>query len=205
MFIIYQDVSKNDSYCWVCHEGGEVLCCDHCPRVFHIQCSGLAIPPSEDDDWICPVCKVQCTCNESIHTLCTNHLQYSISTCTNNHTPIFSIHCVHAHEHSMLSISIATCTLVYVLYSVSVQLLSCRYFSQYFLQNVQRKPKRSRPTGLKDLLILAVERMSFQGVSVCVLCVQTCIHVYLNANIQLQMYTTYICTHNTLHVHVQYM
>ena len=34
------------------------------------------------------------------------------------------------------------------------------------LQNVQRKPKRSRPNGLKDLLLMAVSRMSFQGVSV---------------------------------------
>ncbi len=33
-------------------------------------------------------------------------------------------------------------------------------------QNISRKQKRSRPYGLKDLLLLAVQRMMFQGVSI---------------------------------------
>ena len=57
--LYFQEISKNDSYCWVCHEGGEVLCCDKCPRVFHLQCSGLAKAPDDDEEWICPVCKVR--------------------------------------------------------------------------------------------------------------------------------------------------
>ena len=52
-----QDASKNDSYCWVCHDGGDVLCCDRCPRVFHVQCSGLPKAPEGDEEWFCPVCK----------------------------------------------------------------------------------------------------------------------------------------------------
>ena len=32
-------------------------------------------------------------------------------------------------------------------------------------QNIARKTKRSRPANLKDLLLLAVNRMMFQGVS----------------------------------------
>jgi hypothetical protein len=32
----------NDDYCAVCHQGGDVLCCDQCPRVFHLNCH---IPP----------------------------------------------------------------------------------------------------------------------------------------------------------------
>ena len=35
-----------------------MLCCDHCPRVFHMQCSGLVKAPDEDTEWSCPVCKV---------------------------------------------------------------------------------------------------------------------------------------------------
>ena len=54
----FQDATKNDSYCWVCHDGGDVLCCDKCPRVFHIQCSGLSRAPEGDEEWYCPVCKV---------------------------------------------------------------------------------------------------------------------------------------------------
>ena len=36
------------------------------------------------------------------------------------------------------------------------------------LQNIARKTKRSRPPHLKELLLLAVERMMFPGVSVAV-------------------------------------
>jgi len=28
----------SDDYCAVCHNGGELLCCDGCPKVFHLQC-----------------------------------------------------------------------------------------------------------------------------------------------------------------------
>lgn len=53
----FQEVSKNDSYCWICHEGGEVLCCDKCPRVLHLRCSNLTSEP-EGDEWNCPTCRV---------------------------------------------------------------------------------------------------------------------------------------------------
>ena len=40
-----------------------MLCCDKCPRVFHIQCSGLSRAPEGDEEWYCPVCKVGvCVC-----------------------------------------------------------------------------------------------------------------------------------------------
>ncbi|ESO95463.1 hypothetical protein LOTGIDRAFT_117107 [Lottia gigantea] len=32
----------NEDYCACCHNGGDVLCCDKCPRVYHLQCH---IPP----------------------------------------------------------------------------------------------------------------------------------------------------------------
>lgn len=28
----------SDDYCAVCHNGGELLCCDGCPKVFHLHC-----------------------------------------------------------------------------------------------------------------------------------------------------------------------
>jgi hypothetical protein len=61
----FQDTGKNDSYCWVCHEGGEVLCCDKCPRVFHFKCTKLDQEP-EGEEWFCPVCFVSCTPAEII-------------------------------------------------------------------------------------------------------------------------------------------
>jgi len=55
-----QDKSKNNSYCWICHEGGDVLCCNKCPWVFHLTCSKLQHKP-ESEEWTCPTCRVSLT------------------------------------------------------------------------------------------------------------------------------------------------
>ena len=45
---------QNDCYCWICHKEGEVICCETCPRVFHLKCIQLEASPTED--WVCPEC-----------------------------------------------------------------------------------------------------------------------------------------------------
>jgi hypothetical protein len=52
-YFLLQD-AHNDSYCWICHKEGEVICCETCPRVFHIKCIQLETAPTED--WVCPEC-----------------------------------------------------------------------------------------------------------------------------------------------------
>ena len=44
----------NDAYCWICHKEGSVICCETCPRVFHLKCIQLETSPAED--WVCPEC-----------------------------------------------------------------------------------------------------------------------------------------------------
>ena len=44
----------NDAYCWICHKEGSVICCETCPRVFHLKCVQLEVSPAED--WVCPEC-----------------------------------------------------------------------------------------------------------------------------------------------------
>ncbi len=45
-------------YCYLCKDGGELLCCDQCPLTYHMKC---LIPPMEiipDGEWVCPRCEV---------------------------------------------------------------------------------------------------------------------------------------------------
>ncbi|KAK9940808.1 hypothetical protein M0R45_017449 [Rubus argutus] len=46
---------ENDYICTVCHYGGDLILCDHCPSSFHKSCLGLKDVP--DGDWFCPSCR----------------------------------------------------------------------------------------------------------------------------------------------------
>jgi len=52
--------------CSVCERGGTLLCCDGCPKAFHLQCSGLSKMPEENEDWFCVDCAGQAcgVCNK---------------------------------------------------------------------------------------------------------------------------------------------
>ncbi|CAF0739922.1 unnamed protein product [Didymodactylos carnosus] len=46
-------------FCRVCRDGGELLCCDHCPSSYHMHC---LIPPMTiipEEDWFCPRCTIE--------------------------------------------------------------------------------------------------------------------------------------------------
>ncbi|XP_060570139.1 E3 ubiquitin-protein ligase TRIM33-like isoform X2 [Ruditapes philippinarum] len=48
----------SEDYCAVCHNGGDLLCCDKCPKVFHLQCHVPAISTnfSSNEVWTCTLC-----------------------------------------------------------------------------------------------------------------------------------------------------
>ena len=48
-----------DSMCWVCHTTGYLVCCDNCPRVYHLECLGRASKSHDKTPWMCPVCQVR--------------------------------------------------------------------------------------------------------------------------------------------------
>ncbi|MGH0166943.1 UNVERIFIED_CONTAM: hypothetical protein FKN15_056844 [Acipenser sinensis] len=53
--------ATNHDTCDSCKEGGDLLCCDHCPAAFHLQCcnpplSEEMLPPG---DWMCHRCMVR--------------------------------------------------------------------------------------------------------------------------------------------------
>ncbi|XVE86498.1 hypothetical protein DITRI_Ditri18aG0038400 [Diplodiscus trichospermus] len=43
-----------DTICSVCHYGGGLIICDHCPCAYHLSCINLKTVPSEN--WFCPSC-----------------------------------------------------------------------------------------------------------------------------------------------------
>ncbi|KAK7245037.1 hypothetical protein RIF29_39867 [Crotalaria pallida] len=45
----------NDNLCLVCHDGGNLLLCDGCPRAFHKECASLSNIPH--GDWYCQFCE----------------------------------------------------------------------------------------------------------------------------------------------------
>lgn len=48
--------NTHDWYCWDCHKAGEVIACDHCPRVFHKKCAHSGTVAN--GKWKCPSCQV---------------------------------------------------------------------------------------------------------------------------------------------------
>uniref|UniRef100_H3BA14 Tripartite motif containing 66 n=1 Tax=Latimeria chalumnae TaxID=7897 RepID=H3BA14_LATCH len=47
---------ENEDFCAVCLNGGELLCCDSCPKVFHLSCHVPALLSFPVGEWICTLC-----------------------------------------------------------------------------------------------------------------------------------------------------
>ncbi|GMH38187.1 hypothetical protein BSKO_06071 [Bryopsis sp. KO-2023] len=47
--------------CVLCDLGGDLVCCDKCPRVFHSRCLNVSRRQlgTKDEDWVCPECKAE--------------------------------------------------------------------------------------------------------------------------------------------------
>ncbi|XP_043919410.1 nuclear body protein SP140-like protein [Protopterus annectens] len=52
---------ENDDVCAVCKDGGDLSCCDECPRAFHTSCHIPEIPsvPDSSTKWSCTICNLE--------------------------------------------------------------------------------------------------------------------------------------------------
>jgi hypothetical protein len=50
------DMGKQDNndVCEICSEGGDLICCDGCPRVFHTHCLNPPMKRIPKGPWLCP-------------------------------------------------------------------------------------------------------------------------------------------------------
>lgn len=49
--------SIHNETCTLCQEGGNVLCCDTCPAVYHLECMNPPLKKVPRGKWSCPQCK----------------------------------------------------------------------------------------------------------------------------------------------------
>ncbi|XP_063297744.1 autoimmune regulator-like [Pelobates fuscus] len=50
---------SNDDECSVCHDGGELICCDGCPRSFHLSCLVPPLTEIPSGTWRCDTCNTE--------------------------------------------------------------------------------------------------------------------------------------------------
>ncbi|XP_062869487.1 tripartite motif-containing protein 66 [Trichomycterus rosablanca] len=48
---------ESEDFCAVCLIGGELLCCDRCPKVFHLACHVPSLLSFPTGDWVCTLCR----------------------------------------------------------------------------------------------------------------------------------------------------
>ncbi|XP_053313531.1 E3 ubiquitin-protein ligase TRIM33 isoform X3 [Spea bombifrons] len=63
----------NEDWCAVCQNGGDLLCCEKCPKVFHLTCHVPTLLSFPSGEWICTFCRdlnkpeVEYDCDNSQH------------------------------------------------------------------------------------------------------------------------------------------
>ncbi|XP_051237793.1 E3 ubiquitin-protein ligase TRIM33-like isoform X3 [Dicentrarchus labrax] len=49
--------TESEDFCAVCLNGGDLLCCDRCPKVYHLACHIPALISFPLGDWVCTLCR----------------------------------------------------------------------------------------------------------------------------------------------------
>lgn len=46
-----------DDHCRICHKLGDLLCCETCPAVYHLECVEPPLVNVPEEDWQCGICR----------------------------------------------------------------------------------------------------------------------------------------------------
>ncbi|KAM9003093.1 E3 ubiquitin-protein ligase TRIM33 [Sarcophilus harrisii] len=52
-----KEEDPNEDWCAVCQNGGDLLCCEKCPKVFHLTCHVPTLLSFPSGEWICTFCR----------------------------------------------------------------------------------------------------------------------------------------------------
>lgn len=55
--IISEGAITYDDHCRSCHRLGDLICCETCSAVYHLECVEPPLKAVPEDDWLCSVCK----------------------------------------------------------------------------------------------------------------------------------------------------
>lgn len=55
--MIREGPAQYDDHCRICHRFGDLLCCETCPAVFHLECVDPPFTTVPTGDWQCHICK----------------------------------------------------------------------------------------------------------------------------------------------------
>ncbi|XP_012254800.2 nucleosome-remodeling factor subunit NURF301 isoform X2 [Athalia rosae] len=55
--LLHEGTVHYDDHCRVCHRLGDLLCCETCPAVFHLECVEPPLVDVPTEDWQCSICK----------------------------------------------------------------------------------------------------------------------------------------------------
>ena len=65
---------EHADYCFICKDGGQLLCCDHCPLAYHLNCLVPPLKQIPKGDWSCPRCRVSIPYSKCTVLSCEIHL-----------------------------------------------------------------------------------------------------------------------------------
>lgn len=57
--VYYHELTLSSNFLLFLHRMGDLLCCDLCPAVFHLDCLNPPMSQVPRDEWHCPVCTQQ--------------------------------------------------------------------------------------------------------------------------------------------------
>jgi len=134
-------LSKNNDLCATCGEGGDLLCCDSCPRAFHLKCVRSLKGRVPRGSWFCTACSQESKKRKK-RSLGGDEADVSEASCLNGEITLHQIFAENQDTKSGVSI---LCLLMYL--ELVLQDADFLKILQYAVQ-VGRRLKLDEPTDI---------------------------------------------------------